>query len=581
MTYKPTAVNSRRIDLAILSLLIVALLLLMIGSQSGKSPVMDELVGPAVGLAQWRGDSGFLDVHPPLARLLHGMALLGTDAPIPYSSNRCDSRRALQICVNEMAIAYFYQPAVSDPDALLDRARRINQLLAAVGLLLSCLVALIVGGRPALIICGLLFLTSPMWIAHGRIATNDMPYTIFSLAALITWWRFRATDNLRWLILLGPLCGAAFSAKFSAIPLLIGLGLVIAIDAFTNPEKLAAAVKLKEKKWLGALIALMLPAGGFILTVLIVYGGSLISLLRDLILLFTRMEMGHAAYFFGKTSMHGWTWYFPVAFLIKTPVGTLLLISITLVLALKHGIKAGLKSIWNTWSIPFLVPGFIFALMSLSSSVNIGLRYWLPLYPILFILVGYAVSTIRVRRGWGLLLSVILLINIASTWRAYPHYLSYFNELVGGSAKGYRYLSDSNLDWGQDLAGLKKTLDDRGIDRVILASFSPVPPAHYGLSYQWLYSIFNRENPDAGPVEQAPNHLAVSVSLLTGQYAPDLAWLKDIEPIDRVGWSIHLFDITNDAQAHLKLAEFYAKLNLPRTSAAHLKRAREIKDQSL
>jgi hypothetical protein len=34
----------------------------------------------------------------------------------------------------------------------------------------------------------------------------------------------------------------------------------------------------------------------------------------------------------------------------------------------------------------------------------------------------------------------------------HPHYTAYFNELAGGPSNGWRYLSDSNVDIGQDIS---------------------------------------------------------------------------------------------------------------------------------
>jgi len=38
----------------------------------------------------------------------------------------------------------------------------------------------------------------------------------------------------------------------------------------------------------------------------------------------------------------------------------------------------------------------------------------------------------------------------------YPHYLAFFNQSIGGPHNGYKWLADSNIDWGQDLKLLKK-----------------------------------------------------------------------------------------------------------------------------
>jgi hypothetical protein len=47
-----------------------------------------------------------------------------------------------------------------------------------------------------------------------------------------------------------------------------------------------------------------------------------------------------------------------------------------------------------------------------------------------------------------------------TTW---PHGLCYTNEAWGGTAEGYRVLSDSNYDWGQGLPELARWQSERGL----------------------------------------------------------------------------------------------------------------------
>lgn len=76
----------------------------------------------------------------------------------------------------------------------------------------------------------------------------------------------------------------------------------------------------------------------------------------------------------------------------------------------------------------------------------------------------------------------------ASALAAWPDYIPYFNELVGGPRNGFHWLGDSNVDWGQDLKELKRFMDRRGIDRIQLSYFGTADPAHYGIEYEYLPS---------------------------------------------------------------------------------------------
>jgi len=67
----------------------------------------------------------------------------------------------------------------------------------------------------------------------------------------------------------------------------------------------------------------------------------------------------------------------------------------------------------------------------------------------------------------------IAIIAALSIWYAgsfvitYPNQLSYFNEFVGGSDNGYKYMDDSNIDWGHDLKRLKEFVDNNPETKVM------------------------------------------------------------------------------------------------------------------
>ena len=66
--------------------------------------------------------------------------------------------------------------------------------------------------------------------------------------------------------------------------------------------------------------------------------------------------------------------------------------------------------------------------------------------------------------------------------------LSYTNELTGIPPKGYRYLSDSEVDWGQDLERLAIWLKQNKLDKetITLSYLGTADPAYYGINYKPL-----------------------------------------------------------------------------------------------
>jgi hypothetical protein len=229
---------------------------------------------------------------------------------------------------------------------------------------------------------------------------------------------------------------------------------------------------------------------------------------------------GRNAYFCGQTGLGGWGWYFPLAFLIKTPIATMCLILAGIVALLLHRVRAGTD--------PGLLTGLcvfaaVYAAYAVSSRFNIGHRHLLPIYPPLFVLAGASACWLSTRIG-RLLIALAVAWLAATNLRTFPHYLSYFNELVGGPARGHLYLADSNIDWGQDLLRLTRFAQRHPDQTIKLSYFGSAPPQAYGFQGLLLPSSI-----DTG----SPEHLdgggtyVISVTNLLGVYdefAQDSFW---------------------------------------------------------
>ena len=135
--------------------------------------------------------------------------------------------------------------------------------------------------------------------------------------------------------------------------------------------------------------------------------------------------------------------------------------------------------------------------------------------------------------------------------------------MAGGPKNGYRYLAESNLDWGQDLGGLKRYLEKEPVSDVVLSYFGLGLADSVGFRFQDLYSFglwgekrhLNSENPNK-------EILDVSVTNLQGLYFPHLGhdmlyWLKEKRPEKSIGHSIFVYDITGDVSSHERLAHIY------------------------
>jgi hypothetical protein len=109
---------------------------------------------------------------------------------------------------------------------------------------------------------------------------------------------------------------------------------------------------------------------------------------------------------------------------------------------------------------------------ALTSPLNVGLRHVLPVVPFLLVLAAMgAVVLMRQRRGLVYVVGALLVWNAVSCLRAYPNYMPYSNEAWGGPSKTRLYLTDSGVDWGQQLKWTKEYLDAHNIHDCYFAYF--------------------------------------------------------------------------------------------------------------
>jgi len=117
----------------------------------------------------------------------------------------------------------------------------------------------------------------------------------------------------------------------------------------------------------------------------------------------------------------------------------------------------------------------VYICAALWTNINIGVRHLLPVYPLLIVWVSqvirWPVDRTRIQLVKGVALAGLAGWYLFSALSIHPYYVAYFNELAGGPQNGYKYLSDSNVDIGQDLKRLGSYLHEAGIkDAKVLCS---------------------------------------------------------------------------------------------------------------
>jgi len=207
--------------------------------------------------------------------------------------------------------------------------------------------------------------------------------------------------------------------------------------------------------------------------------------------------------------------YFLIASIFKVPLGIQALLVLAFLSYLKNK-KKRKNFIANEMFL--LIPVLFFVIyLNFFFNTQIGIRYYLVIFPLLYVFAGNLFTTWQ-DLSTGRKLSVLaLFIYISiSVFSYYPYYLSYFNELVWDRRTTYVYLADSNLDWSHEDIALNQYL-------------SLHPDA-----------IFN-------PKEIKPGLIIVSANRLVGVKgsSQDFAWLREnFKPVDMIAYGYFVYQIS-------------------------------------
>jgi hypothetical protein len=284
--------------------------------------------------------------------------------------------------------------------------------------------------------------------------------------------------------------------------------------------------------------------------------------LTGFFMVFGRVEGGNTTYFFGQVTNQSFREYFPLVFLIKEPIPIVLLLFAAIAIAFAFILKKNLlnfpRNIWknlksyldqNITELAMLLFIALYAYVSITGNLNIGFRHLFPILPFMYILVSKEITLLGARlRGktkkvYSVILGALILWLVAETAFAYPYYLAYFNKTIGGSKNGYKYVTDSNVDWGQDLKRLKNFADQNGVDKIRVDYFGGGDVVHYlGEKAVIWHSDFKHEN---GWYAISATFLQNSLYYKISEGKPDYQWLREREPYAQIGHSMLVYKITD------------------------------------
>ena len=553
---------------------------LAVTSMRLKSATFDEAAHLPAGYTYLKlRDHRLNPEHPPLVKVLAASPLLFMDVRLRPDDEAWRLRRQW-----EFGRRFLYR--WNDADRLLFWGR---VPVVGLGVLLGAAVffrARRDWGLPAAALALFLCALSPDVLAHGQIVTTDIGAALFMFLSVVAFERVVERATWRRLLLAGLAAGAAVATKFSM--LVLGPVLVLlAVVAVLAPEPMRRAwtreaerdVEGRARRAVHAALLLLGIAVVALVVVWASYGfapalspnaaveadvdwervsgrGGIVEatmgaarrahLLPEAyvygFLRFFRHSEARPTFLLGRLSDRGFWYYFPVTFALKTPLALVALLILSWATRGHH--PASLRTELFVW-----LPAIFYFVLACALGLNIGHRHLLPVYPFLFVIAGRC-ATLAAVRFPGILSSAAVLVLAgwygASVARVHPHYLAYFNELAGGPAGGYRYLVDSNLDWGQDLKGLKAWLDANRVPHIKLSYFGTADPGYHQIPCELLPGQMLPPPREVVRQVQPGEVVAVSVTNLQGVYLkpedrPLMERLRARTPVATIGHSIRIY----------------------------------------
>lgn len=502
------------------------------------STTFDEIVLMAGGARGW--ETGRWDIapeHPPLMQYVYGLPIHLSGPVLPVEPA---VPRGRDFGVRYVYAREFFWTSGNDPERLAFLGRLPAALCVGLLVLATFCFAARIGTGPALMAAGLVgFL--PDVLAHGGVAYNDLPLALAYLLAIAAADAAARRPSVPRGAAAGVALALAVGVKFSAITALPAVALIVLLEAVG---------RRRDREWLRALAPAAVAGIAFTYLALIaIYRGDflLTEMRYGLDYTFRHVSAGHSApgYLLGSLSQTGWPWFFPIAFLYKTPAALHLLMVVALIGFLRSTRGVTMPELAASPTRAAVVGFAVFSAALLTSNLVIGFRYALPVLPLLCVLVGAGVA-----RAWSAsrpvlraVVGILLLAFVVSSVSAYPHYLAYTSEYGPGRDRGHELLADSSLDWGQGLLALRDFMEERGIDRIYLSYFGSAVPAGYGVNYVPLKSF--PPLPTMGPPDPKPRYAAISATNLRGVYLPDdpFARFRELQPEAVLAHSILVYRV--------------------------------------
>jgi hypothetical protein len=401
----------------------------------------------------------------------------------------------------------------------------------------------------------LLYIFDPNIIAHSQLVTTDMYAWSTTLLVFFCSWKFANERTWKNGVLWALAIGVSSLAKYTTV-ILIPLSL-LSIFIHDTPqlmqhikENASATIKSVFKNYSGYLLASIVVSMIFINVAFLfnkpfirfgdyqfyshLLGGIQSSLpflgnipvplpfpyLEGFDLTYYYGEEGRA---FGNTYLFGelrdgkemFTGYYLIVSFFKVPIATQLIIWAAFYYYLSNSARR--RNFFSN-DVFLLLPVLFFTLyFNLMFSINTGIRYYLVLFPLLYVFCGSLfVDWSEFSKRQKITSAVLMGYLILSTLSYFPNYMPYFNEFLPDRRMGYKILADSNIDYGQ---------------------------AEYALN------DFMAAHPQAvyNPLVPTSGLIVMSINDLVGVFGrpQDFTWLREnFEPDDTIAYTYLIYEIS-------------------------------------
>ena len=457
------------------------------------------------GYMMWKtGDYGLNPEHPPLVKLLAALPISGENLWIPPLQGRDFKLEAYSDGRDWLA----HNDGSSQ--RLVFRMRLAAGLLALGLTLVVFIMTREFFGDFAGLIASVLVVFEPNILAHSGLVTTDIGASVFFLTSIYAFYRYAKCPSRRRFLAAGLAAGLLLAAKHSGVllaPMLMLLVTweILAVPRETRPRFAIGSVAAFAGVFVVGFAVLWSfygfryaarPAGLVLNPSLNDYVGSLKPFKASVVHAVIRMRVipesylmglidvrraagSRSTYALGRVYGQGQWWYFPAVILIKSTLGMLALLAVTLFAMFTRKLRLGREVAY------LIIPLAVYLGAAMTSGMNMGVRHILPAYALASVLVAGATAALAgsdPRWAWGC--GILLAAHVASTLSIYPNTMAYANEVWGGAKNAHWLLSDSNVDWGQQLYQVKEWQQDRHpAQECWFAYFAwpEVDPAVYGI----------------------------------------------------------------------------------------------------